>query len=281
VRRRSYALESTLAGKQRRGWWGDWKVAHYHSGAEGKRAIDSINGSFRHEANRFTGYYSVWVDDVRGDHTFRHNVNVGTALAWVDGAFAVGRPINDSFAVVVVPKELGDTPLNVLRSGYVTATATHRLNGLVPGLHAYHPATCVVETGDFEFEPQRFVLYPSYRSGMKLTPGEYDEVFGPLTCTGVLMDRQGEPLALKALVVSNLSAPDAERYFTFTNYDGRFQTSGFNEESVYRFDVVEDATLFYEFTIPDQETVGRMVDLGSLHPVGAQEAEAVEEGPTE
>ena len=263
-RSEAQALRNSVSGRQGSEWCADWKLAHHRDWTKAKQAKDAISGVVRRNANRCTGAYSVWVDDVGSENRFRHHVNFSTAIAYVDGQWAVGRPITDSFAIVSLHPSLDEPSYQVVRAGQSLWAATPQMGALVHDLRSYIPVQFSVEGEAFEFETQPFLLFPSYKTGTHVVAGGYEDNRGPISVTGVLVDGDGVPLEYKALIFSMKGDDSMEPFFSFTNEKGRFRAVGLRPGETYSVKVVDKGDLSYELEMP-LEIVGIEVELGTLN----------------
>ncbi|MBN3881041.1 MULTISPECIES: carboxypeptidase-like regulatory domain-containing protein [unclassified Nostoc] len=96
-------------------------------------------------------------------------------------------------------------------------------------------------------------LLPSYKSGTLIRIGTEATVF----LRGVLLDANGEPVALQAAEVRSLSDPNWQPVTLFTNKVGKFALQGFkpgkyelrlnsNQQNVIHFEVPPKQTGIYD-----------------------------------
>jgi outer membrane usher protein len=157
----------------------------------------------------------------------RASIRFGSALAFADGAFAIGRPINDSFAIVSPHSSLRPAAVVVDRREDGFAARSGLLGGaLFPELTAFSERTVTVDSPDapagYDLGTGSFRASPPYRSGYRIEVGsDYS-----LTVLGRLLDRDGQPITLlagTAIEIGNESRPPVT---VFTNREGRFAMIG-------------------------------------------------------
>ncbi len=267
VRQETQTIRSSLSGKQSQGWWASWKGTHNREWLKHGGHTDTLNGDIQHDANRCSGYYSFWIDDVGGDNLHRHNLNVSTAIAYVDGEVAVGRPIRDSFALVTIHPELGLDRLAVVRQGQVKSVASSFMGAIASDLGSYHPSEIDVEGEELEFEGQTFTVLPTYRSGVHIVAGSFEEGYGPLTVTGTLLDRDGQPVPYKAVMVIPDGGAEFAPLYTFTNELGHFRLPGAGLNRAYELVLVDERPIYYQMDPIEEATLGQTYEVGDLVPV--------------
>ena len=182
--------------------------------------------------------YSASMAELSADHTHSLGVNgampdsrtalhIGTSLAFADGAISMGRPINDSFAIVSRHKSLGDAPVLLDPSPYGYTASTGVLGTATePAMASYSEKTILIDAPDappgFDLGSGSFRLFPPYRSGYRLQVGSDYSV----TVVGRLLDEAGAPLPLAAGTATELAQPQHAPIALFSNRDGRFGLAG-------------------------------------------------------
>jgi len=206
----------------------------YNVGAERRDGADRQFARASYVANRFEAAIDQSRTSSGGRSDVRTGVSFGTALVMADGAFAVSRPISNSFAIVSnssgVKTPLAIEPRAGLGSTDVRYSAfTDFLGpGVVPDIPAYYERPIEVAApgapagsglgGDV------FNLRPGFRSGYRLRVGTGT---GSVSALGFLTSSDGTPLALASGEVRRTDGDaDAPPVQVFTNGAGRFFVEG-------------------------------------------------------
>lgn len=192
----------------------------------------------------------------------RTRLQLDTALAFVDGQVAIGRPITDAFVLVSRhPTLRGSEVLVDPTDDGPLAIADGLGPALVPRVLSHRPQRIA---WDVVRPPEGYDLgdtvrpfHPGYRSGFHFQVGSA----ASLTAVGIALQPDGSPLALAG---GEVRADDGREFApakTFTNRAGRFAVQGLapgayvitflgNPARRLRFEVAEDA--------------GGLVELGML-----------------
>ena len=215
-----------------------------------------VDASADYVANRFdTRVLLISEGDNFGSITDqqRVRVQVGTALAFAGGEFAVGHPIRDAFAIVhpheslkegqvIVGRDLSDNRYEA-NSGVLGGALQGRLTSYNEQSVDYDVdnAPLGYNVGDGVAR-----VNPPYRGGYAIEVGDsyYVSVTGTLT-------RGGEPAVLATGQVTALDDDQFEPQPFFTNSVGRFGLLGFAPGRSYRV-TLTDGTSF-DFTVPDND----------------------------
>jgi len=245
-------------------------VGSYNVTADVER---SDNGS----AVNFTGnYYTNRAElgishfgtfqDTFGDVTSqRTSFRFGTSLAIADGAFSIGRPIYDSFAIVTPYKKLDGTNVVVNPSPFgFTANSGMLRAGTDPSLSSYAERTITVDAPNakpgVDLGQGSFRLLPPYRSGYKLVVGSAYSV----TAVGRLIDIDGEPVSLVSGTAVELAHSERPAITVFTNREGRFGIGGL-APGKWRIDMLDDKKSVFDLTIPaDADGLVRVDELKAV-----------------
>ena len=157
----------------------------------------------------------------------RTSLRAAGSIAFADGAVAVGRPINDSFAIVEPHESLEGRDVRVdPRKGSEAAGSDALGPALVPDLAGYSRRTLVVGVDNlpagYNLGTGSFDLLPPYEGGYRLVVGsDYS-----ISVIGVLDDRDGKPVTLIAGKAYQISAPTDHPIELFTDRKGRFAAVG-------------------------------------------------------
>lgn len=226
----------------------------------------NFNGNYiANRAELGLTHFGSFTDDFGRRTGERTSFRLGTSLSFADGAFSVGRPIYDSFAIVTPHKtlkgtniELDPTPFGFTANSGMLGAATH------PSLSSYADRTITVDAPNAapgtDLGQGSFKLFPSYRSGYHLTVGsEYG-----VTALGTMTDIDGEVVALVTGNAIELAHPDRPPVTVFTNRQGRFGATGL-APGKWRIEMLDIKKSVFEIEIPDNGE--NIVRLGELTPV--------------
>lgn len=229
----------------------------------------TFNGSGSYLTNRFElGLNQIAAYDNARDAitTIRTSLRAGTSIAFADGAFAVGRPINDGFMLVAPHHSLGGKSVRIdpqddgeqARSGALGA-------GVEPDLSAYSKRTVLYDVPDappgYDLGQGNVQILPPYRGGYRLEIGSDYHIL----VLGRLIDANGEPISLLAGRAIELARPERQPITIFTSRDGRFGQQGLRPGR-WRIEMPTSPVTVFEIEVADNPT-GTM-RIGDLHPIG-------------
>ncbi|NIJ21592.1 outer membrane usher protein [Sphingomonas naasensis] len=191
-------------------------------------------------------------------------VRVGTSLAFADGAFGLGRRINDSFAVLYAHDNLKGRSVvagqSLANNDYMSKSGT--FGGAVNGYLSSYVTQSIQY--DIENPPAGYDIgagtvrvNPPYHSGYKLKIGT--DAF--VSAAGVLTFPNGTPVALAGGRVIAKDGKDKEPIPFFTNSVGRFAIQNLRPAIDYRVELGSGSAAF-EFRVP-ADTTG-LVDLKTI-----------------
>ncbi len=154
------------------------------------------------------------------------SVTLGTAVAFADGAFAIGPPIRGhGFAIVEPHESLAGRRVTVGAPDHVHAYADRLGPGLVTDVPAYASRSLPVDVDDlplgYSLGQGGFETNAPYRGGYRIVVGSDYSV----TAYGTLLDASGEPLNLLSGTAQQAEVPD-KQVAVFTNAVGRFGIDG-------------------------------------------------------
>lgn len=244
-------------------------VGSYSLGAdlEHSSAGVNLNGNLNYTSNRAefaVTHFSSFGRQFGLPRDARTNLRVATSLAFADGTFALGRPVQDSFAIVTGHKSLGGGEIHVDPAmGSYTASSGPLGPALKPNLSAYSDRIIAIEAPEaplgVDLGRGSFRVFPPYRSGYRLQVGS--DYF--ITASGRFLNREGEPLSLIAGQATELAEPEREKITVFTNSAGRFALSGLRPGR-WRIDMLSEPPLTYFLEI--SEDAAEIVRTGDLRP---------------
>lgn len=192
------------------------------------------------------------------------SVRVGTAIAFADGEFGIGRRINDSFAILYPhPTLKGHSVVagqSIAENDYLSKSGI--LGGAVNGyLSSYVTQSVQYDVENpppgYDIGPGVVRVKPPYRSGYKLEVGT--DAF--VSAVGNLLLTNGKPVSLAGGRVIDLDRKDDEPLVFFTNSVGRFAIQNLRPANRYRVELYGTPGSF-EFVVP-KDTNG-LVDLQAV-----------------
>ena len=221
-----------------------------------------LGGSLQHVGARFEAELfqrSTSARTARGLDEHRTLVRVSSALAFAGGAFAISRPISQSFALVVPHKSLAGRTIGVDRSGGGGVQIDRLGPAVIPNLVPYQVRAVSIDAPDlppgFSLGEEFFATRPTYKSGLLIRVGR--------DATAVVRGRlmvDGVPVRLQAGLVRALGEARPELVL-FTNRNGKFSRGGLRPGR-YELSMHFAPGRSVEFEIPDG-TAG-LYDVGEL-----------------
>ena len=211
--------------EERVGSWGYDLILRHSQGTQG------IESSASHVANRFfaRGFVSSsgrGLGNITDARTAR--LQIGTALAFADGTFGIGRPITDSFVLARPNSDLKGARATLGRT--LTAGSPEALSGplgaAVSGrLNSYNRQSVIYDLADappgIDIGTGLETVLPPYRSGYSITVGSGASV----SAIGFL-NFEGDRAELISGTVSSSNDPEFVEQPFFTNSTGRFAIIG-------------------------------------------------------
>lgn len=190
-------------------------------------------------------------------------LQLGTALVFAGGHFAISRPVTDSFAIISPYANLRGQVLQVnpdSQNNYVART-TWAGAAAAPELSSYNFSSIIVGgkelPSDVTIPKDHFDIYPSYKSGYAFAIGTNATIY--LTAHLYLQD--GNALNYQSGRAINLDHPDETPIIVFTNRKGVLRSEGF-QPGHFRLEIATDTYAPIEFVIPD--SAKNDFDLGKL-----------------
>lgn len=197
----------------------------------------------------------------------RTSLHVATAIGYADGAFSVGQPVSQAFAIYTPNRNLGnaDVVVNPIPNSDNYTAETGWLGTALEGdLAAYVPRTVTVDAPNappgYNLGTGSYRMLPPYRAGYRLEVGsEYS-----VTAVGRLLQANGKPLSLIAGTATEVDNPSHPPVQMFTNSQGRFGAAGL-KPGKWRIEMSTQPVTVYELDVP-ADAVG-VVRAGELKPV--------------
>jgi outer membrane usher protein len=233
---------------------------------------EAINASASYTANRaeigvshntgLSGLDMTTVDQ-------RTSFTVGTSVAWADGAFAVGRPISNGFAIVAPHPSLEKSTITIGGGGGGGADGKTSASDwlgppLVTDVSSYSASHVSYNVDDmptgYDLGASAFDMYGGYKTGYKLTVGSDYTV----TAFGSVVDAEGQPVPLLTGTAYQEDHPDDHKVTVFTNRVGKFGAQGLRPGK-WVLDMATEPPTRYELEIPP-ETQG-LAKLDVLKPI--------------
>lgn len=190
------------------------------------------NASLEYVANRFDARASLFSEgDSFGNITDRQRarIQVGTSIAFADGAFGIGRPISDSFAVVHPHPSFGGKQIIAGRdlSDNKPYAASGTFGGAVEGdLSSYNRQDVQFDVDSaqpgFDIGNGTVRVNPPYRSGYNIVVGDSHFV----SVVGNLTTASRDPVKLATGRITAVDDKAFEPAPFFTNSAGRFSILG-------------------------------------------------------
>jgi len=184
------------------------------------------------------------------------NLSLSTALAFAGGAFAISKPLYDSFIIFDPDSSTGKMPVAFgINSG--NKLISHGLPVVAP-LSSYNTSRVTMDFPEADADvsatiPQISVL-SGYRTGFIFRAGLEERLY----VTGYLVDASGAPISL---VAADVMQPDGSYAdMTFTDDSGMFQIFGLTP-GVYKLIWPEDVGVSILTLVDD---VDGLVELGQI-----------------
>jgi outer membrane usher protein len=184
------------------------------------------------------------------------NLSLSTALAFAGGAFAISKPLHDSFIIFDPDSSTGDMPVAFgVNSGNRLIS---RGLPVVASLSSYNPARVSMDFPEADADVSATIPYisvsPGYRTGFIFRAGLEKRFY----VTGYLVDSSGAPITL---VAADVMLPDGSYAdMTFTDEVGMFQIFGLTP-GVYKLIWPEDVGVSTLTLVDDADG---LVELGEI-----------------
>jgi outer membrane usher protein len=212
-------------------------------------------------------HFTLFDEDFSGVTDQRSSFRFGSAIAWADGSFAIGRPVYDAFAIVHPHSSIAtaNISLNPDQDSYTSRSGALGA-ALVNDLGAYSERTLALAVdgapAGYDIGKGSFRVFPGYRQGYKLMVGsDYS-----MTAGGRFIDAEGKPIALLAGTAKE-QGKAGQSVTVFTNRDGRFLIGGLRA-GTWIVEMPTNPTTTYILSIP--ETRDGIIRLGDLTPASGE-----------
>jgi outer membrane usher protein len=267
-RRDDFRAIASRSFEDRAGSWG------YDVGLRRSEGTLSVDASGTYVGNRlFARGFATSSGRGLGNITDNPNarVQIGTALAFADGAFGIGRPIVDSFVVAKPHEELEDrqvllgSSVQVGRPEAMSGTLGAALSGRLSSYNRQNIVYDLGGDGGVDIGSGIETVEPPYRSGYRLTVG-----------TGLTVTAFGFlnlPTGRAGLVAGSVTAIDDAEFESqpfFTNSVGRFAIIGLRPGYTYELRLA-DSVAAYRIEVPADSDTLLQLDEITIVPAGGEQ----------
>lgn len=231
----------------------------------GQSDYGTITGNVFHSGNRFEAtlehdVYST-ADLLSSESIQSTRASIASSLVFADGKVSVGRPVQESFAIVSPHPTLAGKTIRIDPSASGYRAKTDFLGpAVVPDVNAYGQTFLYYDVKDlplgYDLGPGDFVLKPPLYSGYKLTVGS-DATYTVLAN----VTRDGAPVPLIAGQLQSLDRPHEAPIPAFTNRTGRLAATGLRPGR-YRLELATDPAFTTEIDI--KADASNLVNLGDI-----------------
>lgn len=246
--------------EDRVGSWGYDLILRHSQGIQGAEA------SISHVANRFfaRGFVSSsgrGLGNITDEHSAR--LQFGTALAFADGAFGIGRPITDSFVLARPDSDLEGSRATLgrtLAAGNPDALSGPLGAALSGRLSSYNRQSIIYDLADaptgIDIGTGVETVLPPYRSGYSIVVGSGASV----TAIGFLNFPNGRAKLISG-TVSSIDDPEFSEQPFFTNSTGRFAIIGLRPGYSYEINLFAAKT---SFTVDVPKNSDAIIELSEI-----------------
>ncbi|MEL0622209.1 fimbria/pilus outer membrane usher protein [Marinomonas arenicola] len=228
---------------------------------ENEAALDL---STLYNGNRFTASFdqASYYDQLNAQSAqHQSRLSLSSSVAFAGGHWAVGKTIDDSFAVVDAHPTLGDKAI-ILGSYDDEYRASNKDfdSILVNDLGSYSHSSITVDVNDlapgYDIGSGVLSFYPSYRSGYGVVVGTEANI----SVIATLLDENKEPLALQVgTAICTTDSSKKENVF-FTNRSGRFAITGL-VPCLYQVTLKDDKKSTFKIDVKKGEQLQRIGEI--------------------
>lgn len=282
--RQNLFLQQNVVTQEFAGFWtryADESVDPYDFNAALQVPIDtervatvSAGAGYRNPFLQASAGHSVNFVPAGGDMRNTSSLGFQTGAVYAGGAFALTRPVGDSFVIISTADHVADNTFRVDRGGGPDRDLLIQGESIFYGGVRSHTSQQIDITME-EFDPSidtdelSYVIRPTYRSGMHLIVDPVRRV----QARGVLLDAAGEPVALT--VGSATERVESGESSEAAPAQDAGDLSFFTDESGY-FELYDLLPGSYELVVGSRPDLRWTLDIESG---GAQTVEAGELGP--
>jgi len=234
----------------------------------------SASGQVDYVANRFDASvtHTAYGEDFNniGDNNIT-TLRVGTSIAYAGGHVALGRTINDSFALVYPHKSLEGHDVIVgdrLENGRYTSKSGTFGPAVQNSLTAFFNQSVRYDVQDaplgYDIGDGVKRVHPAYKSGYAIEVGSAAFV----SAIGTLKGADGQPAKLVSGIIRRVDAPASKGEPFFTNTVGRFAVAKLEPGVEYSVEFYAGSRSGFTFKVPEDNK--GLLDLGIVQ-MGRQE----------
>lgn len=232
----------------------------------------SLNANGGLQANRAdvgVQQTATWSTRGQGMTDARTTVRAAFAVAFADGAVALGRPVSEAFVIAGPHRSLAGKPVYLDPMDKSEAARSGSLGPALDGqISAHNQRTLIYQVpgapSGYDLGAGNIAIKPPYRAGYHLVIGsDYH-----LLVIGRLLARDGSPVTLLAGKAIDLGNPKRPAMTVFTSRDGRFGAQGLRAGR-WRIEMPTEPPAIYEFEVQEKaDGIVRIDDLRPIEPKG-------------
>lgn len=201
--------------------------------------------------------------DLQGPRLQATRAVVGTSLVFAGGKLAIGRPVQDGFAIIERHRTLAGKKLTIDPTEQGPRAQTDILGpAVVPDLQSYSRTSLYLDVEDlppgYSLGTGQFSVKAPLYSGYRLEAGSSASM---TVLANTVYDDSGEPVVLIGAELQSLDHPTDPPILGFTNRSGRFAATGL-KPGRYRMTLFTKPVFVTEIEIPDGEQT--LINLGQI-----------------